>query len=105
GQLDQALQLGMMKIATRYDSDASPLIMRRDLIGWPQSLQGNCSVAWDFIFKAVEKWPWVSLIFGSEEDYKVALSAYYMSLHVLELALRIADGEGENLKDARLTIP
>src|SRR5438046_10111534 len=94
-----------MKIACRCGSDANPLVMRTELNGWPKSLGGNCLVAWDFIFKAAERWTLVSLIFGSDEDYKVALSAYYMSLHVLEFACRIANGQGENLKDARLTIP
>jgi hypothetical protein len=106
GQLDQALQLGMMKLTSRNDSDASPLVRRTDLNGWPQSLGGrggNCVVAWDFIFKGVEKWPWLSFIFVSEEDHKVALTAYYMSLHVLDLTLKIADGEGENLKDTIVT--
>lgn len=67
-QLDQAVQLGLMKIASRHDSVALPLVRRTDLNGWPQSLGGDCNVAWEFMFKAVERWPWLSRIFGSEED-------------------------------------
>jgi hypothetical protein len=46
-------------------------------------------------------------VFGVEEDYRVALSAYYMALHVYELAATIKAGKGDELlsKQVRLFVP
>lgn len=105
-QLDQAIQLGLMRIPTWHGSEASALIQSPHLIGWPDSLGGTCTVAWDFLFKAADRWPWVSHIFSLAEDYQVSLSAYYMALSILELADTIATGKAEMLKqEIHLFVP
>src|ERR1035441_701880 len=50
--------------------------------------------AWNYLLGMFGKWPWLERIFGSAEDYKASLCAYYMSLSVQELASRLAEGGG-----------
>ena len=106
-QLDLAVQLAQTRIPNWYESNPAALIDSPHLLGWPESLGGTCTVAWEFLFTAAQRWPWLATAFGVEADYRVALSAYYMALHIIELAATIKAGKPEELlsKDVRLFVP
>jgi hypothetical protein len=82
-QIDLAIQLAQTNISNRDSPHSSPLIDSPHLLGWPESLGGNCTVAWGYIFQAAQRWPWLKTVVVVEEDYRIALSAYYMALHVI----------------------
>jgi len=52
----------------------------------PDMFQGHGSLGWNFLLDLPEKWSWLIKPFGDKTDYHVALSAYYLGLHILELA-------------------
>jgi len=96
-QLEIAIQLGLTRIAYSDGRSPSNLIHMHGLIGWPPALGKNSRGAWDWLMKAAQRWPWLLPVFINEEDYQVALTAYYMALSILELALIIQAGEGDLL--------
>lgn len=106
-QIDLAIQLAQTRIPYWNGTHPSLLIDSTHLLGWPDSLGGNCTDAWDFIITAAKRWPWLTTVFGVEEDYRVALSAYYMALSIHELASDIKAGNGDLLinKDVHLSVP
>jgi len=106
-QMDLAIQLAQTRIPYWNESHLSLLINTPPLLGWPESLGGNCTDAWDFIIKAAQRWPWLTKVFEVEEDYRIALSAYYMALHIYELAAYIKAGRGDQLlkNDVHLSVP
>jgi hypothetical protein len=76
--------------------------------GWPESFNHTCTTAWQYLTALADKWPWLGRIFGSAEDYRAALSAYYMALSIQELALLIAGGNSNQAlenKDMRFDVP
>jgi hypothetical protein len=108
GQLDLAIELGLTRISEKYAEESLELIRSHDLVGWPDSLGGDCLVSWDYISKAIQRWPWLSHIFALEEDYLVSLTAYYMALSIMELALDIRAESTEELlsgKEIRFDVP
>lgn len=107
GELDLAMSLSRARVATIYKSEGEVLHSARDLIGWPESFNHTCTMAWDYLLNLDEKWPWLKRIFGSHEDYLSAVGAYYMALSIQELALLLADGRGNVLKnpDLRFDVP
>jgi len=106
-QLELMVPLALMKIAERGEVKPYPLIYNHDVIGWPESLGHNCKSAWAWLVEAGKRWPWLPHVFADDEDYKVALHAYYMSLSILELAMDIQAGHGEALRagSLRLDVP
>ncbi|MCK4462103.1 MAG: toll/interleukin-1 receptor domain-containing protein [candidate division Zixibacteria bacterium] len=105
-QLDQAVRLGLTRVPTWHKPDADLLIWNVHLTGWPDSLGGDCTVAWDYLTKAPERWSWLTDVFGLVEDYRVSLASYYMALHVLELATAIATGKIDTISGKiRFTVP
>jgi hypothetical protein len=107
GELDLAMSLSRARVATIYKSEGEVLHSARDLIGWPESFNHTCTMAWDYLLNLDEKWPWLKSIFGSHEDYLSAVGAYYMALSIQELALLLADGRGNVLEnpDLRFDVP
>jgi hypothetical protein len=107
GELGLAMSLSRARVTSMYSSDGEILHSARDLIGWPVSFNHTCTMAWDYLTKLDEKWPWLKRIFGSREDYQAAIAAYYMALSIQELALLLADGHGKELDnpDLRFGVP
>lgn len=103
-QIDLAIQLAQTRIPNWYERHPSALIDSPQLLGWPDCLDGNCTIAWNFIFKAAQRWPWLTTAFGIEEDYRVALSAYYMALHILELAVAMKAGKSDVLLSEQVSL-
>lgn len=107
GELPLAIALSRMRVVPMYKCDGMILHRESDLMGWPESFNHTCTMAWDFLMTLSGKWPWLNRIFGTVDDYQAALSAYYMALNIQELAGILAAGNADALKnrDLRFTIP
>lgn len=92
GQMELALSLIDMKVKNPMTGEYKPMWQRRDIMGWPTPLSGHCSVAWDYLSKAVERWEWLLKFFVNSNEYHSALSSYYMALNIYELGQDIMSG-------------
>jgi hypothetical protein len=92
GQIGTAVAFAQMPLKDRSSGAHKPLWAHREIVGWPDGLGGNCVAGWIYLSGAGDRWAWISEVFGSERDYRVALSAYYMTLNVLELCSYLAAG-------------
>lgn len=106
-QLPLAIRLARSKVTHPMQSESAPLYQFNDIIGWPDSLGHNSQYAWDFFQILAEKWEWLNELFGTIDDFKESLTAYYMALNILEFADTIAAGKQELLlqKEISLYIP
>jgi len=106
-QLPLAIDLAQTKLKRRYENDALPLYKISDIIGWPESLGGYCSKAWDFLQRVPENWVWINELFGDPDDYLASLCAYYMALNILELVETVASGDDDIIlkTDISLDVP
>ena len=68
----------------------------REFMGWSRLFGPNCKEGWKYLSKAYN-WKWLSPIFRSELEYQTSLVAYYMALHIHELATVIASGRQDTL--------
>ncbi|MDR7009886.1 hypothetical protein [Paraburkholderia strydomiana] len=64
----------------------APLWKQHDVMGWPESLGRNTVQAWAVLVDIVKYMPWIGDVFGSAEDWKTAVAAYYIVLNVNEFA-------------------
>lgn len=86
GQYDVALGLANLKVKDELHSYTSPLWKEHTLMGWTDALGQNCSLAWQYLYDACQRWDWLIDIFGSEFDYRTYVTAYYTSLNIYDLA-------------------
>lgn len=89
GQLSLATDLAAALMASSDGQTQSWLW--QSVFGWPRTL-GGCRKGWDYLSGIGERWEWLQLLFGRAADYLDALTAYYMSLTVNELAVFLAKG-------------
>lgn len=89
---DIALRLANMDVFSERMGRAQPLWERHEVIGWPETLGGSCSDAWEYLYGAPERWKWLPHVFESADDYRVALVAYYMVLSLNELSVYVRSG-------------
>ena len=68
----------------------------RAFMGWSKLFGPNCKEGWKYLAKAYD-WEWLTPIFNSELEYQTSLVAYYMALHIHELAAVIASGRQNTL--------
>ncbi len=107
GQLDLATEFVRGKITRRYNNKALPLNQCHELIGWPQSLGRESDKAWSFRINLPLHWEWLNNLFGTKDEYKEALCAYYMALNIIEFCDTIYK-EKEDIfeqEELRLDIP
>lgn len=103
GQIDLAMQLADAPVRM-HESELKPLWQHRHLMGWPGSLGGNCRHAWNYLAQSADRWDWVRVAFGSDQDFRIALVAYFIALNIHELAALIADGQANQLERDRSVI-
>lgn len=102
GELPLAIALSRARVAGAHHYDGVIVHGEHQFTGWPESFNHTCTMAWQYLVGLVDKWPWLGRIFGSPEDYRAALSAYYMALSIQELALLIAAGKSEALENPEM---
>ena len=98
-QQDLALSLACAKIPLADGTSYFPLWKSSWLMGYSNSLGGYCTESWKYLVEAYKnkKWEWLSPIFVDELEYRTSLVAYYMALHIHELAAEIASGKQNRL--------
>ena len=96
-QLDLALSLARVKIPDLYTTVHRYVWEERALMGWSELFGPSCTEAWQYLAKAGDRWEWLAPIFGDELEYRTSLVAYYMALHIHELASIIASGQENKL--------
>lgn len=101
-QLNLALSLARVKTPIADGTKSLRLWERSEFRGYSESISGkrggNCIESWEYLIEAYERWEWLSPIFGDESEYRTSLVAYYMALHIHELATVIASGGQDMLK-------
>ncbi len=103
-QFQLAIELARTNVKPRGAAHSAPICRIPGLIGWPSSLGSSAGVAWKLLLELPKKWAWLTSMFVSEDDYRVALGAYYMALNIHELALSISRGQEELLKNQKIQL-
>jgi len=108
-QFDLVFAMADMEIIPWGQSKPRRLALHKELMGWPESLGGQCVHAWKFIRSAAERWDWLPHIFGDPERFRTGLSAYYLTLSCDEFAATAVDPNKavifENPQQAMLDVP
>ena len=106
-QGDLAHRLANADVPDFYSpSKSEPLFRMTSYTGWPESLNHTVTIAWKFLMQLPEHWRWLNEVFGSEDNFKAAIGAYYMLLNVIEFF----DAVDQNLdlsdaKQIHLSVP
>jgi hypothetical protein len=103
-ELGLAVALSRSRVARAHHYDGVIVYQDHQFIGWPDSLNHTCTMAWEYLTVLSDKWPWLRHVFGTSEDYRASLSAYYMALSIQELAVMLAGDKEEALKNAELRL-
>lgn len=84
-----------------------PMWSHHGVMGWPEGFKGEATTGWKSLAALAENWGWLLEIFGDSDEYRSALSAYYMMLNLFEYveALVTLDRATMNEKEMRLEIP
>lgn len=97
-QVDLALNLANRKVELYQEGDFRKVWEERSLMGWSPLLDdSSCKASWKFLASAHPKWEWLHPIFPEESEYRASLVAYYMVLHIHELASVIDLGQQNDL--------
>lgn len=78
----EVYELATTRISDNYGESKS-LFGQTRIVGWPNSLNHDCSVAWGFLNKLLEEQKWISIAYGSADDARSAISSYYQLLSFL----------------------
>ena len=101
-QLDLALSLAQVNnpaaSRTKYylewkDDKRTHVWERPDLMGIFTPVGCSLVDVWKYLAGAHGRWKWVPPMFGDKVEYKTSLVAYYMALHIHELASIIASDQ------------
>ena len=109
GQIDLALDLARVKVAGPHAGNLQEVWEKIPLMGWSRLIgEGHCAEGWKYIASAYERWEWLSPIFAGDLEYRTSLVAYYLSLHIHELAKAIVlrrQGESRTNFASNLFVP
>ena len=87
GQIDLALDLARVKVDLYRARDFREVWEEIPLVGWsPLIGENDCTEGWKYIASAYERWAWLSPVFADNLKYRTSLVAYYLALHIHELA-------------------
>lgn len=106
-QINHAISMIRSNMEFHNRNNRFPIWKNHTVMGWPESLGRNSGVAWSVLASLPEKYPWITTIFGDDEDYMVALVAYYIVLNINEYAYALKENQEAAMeKDKmRLDIP
>lgn len=103
---DAALKLAMTPLEDPYSRrDSLPLFKSSWAMGWPDSMNTHCTVAWEYLKKVAKEWRWLHELFGSENDTQAAIAAYYAFLNTLDAISAIKAVIAGNPKSRPITVP
>ena len=106
-QLSLSAKLARTKVTKRFEESPLPLYKRFEIVGWPETLGRKSTDAWSFLINLSDTWNWLKEPFGSSEEYRESLCAYYLVLNIIELVDIIAAGNEHALQneEVRLDVP
>ena len=105
GQIDLALDLARIKVEYYNRENFRKLWKAPPFMGWSKLIGNNgCTEGWKYVASTRNRCEWLIPIFPDESEYRVSLVAYYMALHIHELASVIASGEQDTLNTNSLKI-
>ena len=93
GALMNGILISRARVRDSYSSEMEELFKQPPLVGWPHSLSEQSDLAWNYLVGLFKKWNWLAELFGSKQEYESSLVAYYLGLHVQELANLLASGQ------------
>ncbi|OAI27730.1 toll/interleukin-1 receptor domain-containing protein [Methylomonas koyamae] len=84
-----------------------PMWSNHGVMGWPQGFKGEATTGWKALTALSEEWSWLHEIFGEKDEYRAALSAYYMMMNLFEYVnmLTTRDHDKISEQNVRLEIP
>lgn len=103
GQIELALDMATQRIPIRHSNDSSPLYLTHGLVGWPESLDTTCTVAWQFLSELPQHFPWVTTAFNGEDEFRESLAGYYLMLSWLEYLSAVRAGHGPRIGENKLS--
>ncbi len=103
GQISLALDMATQRIPIRYSQDSNPLYLTHSLVGWPESLDTTCTVAWQFLNELPQHFPWVASAFNGEDEFHESLAGYYLMLSWLEYLSAVREGHGPSMGENKLS--
>jgi hypothetical protein len=98
-QLLTAVSLAKTKIDLPLNREKKILYQAAEIIGWPESLGENSTMAWNYLMNLSQKWEWIKDLFGDKDEYKSYVCAYYMALNVLEFVDTIHSGQEKTIEE------
>jgi len=101
-QISLAVRLARAKITLPIDNKTLPLYLHYDIVGWPSSLGNESNDAYNFIKSLPDKWNWLYEIFGSSDEFRESLCAYYMVLNIIEFVGTLAGGKEQILEQEQI---
>ncbi|RKU23704.1 hypothetical protein C6503_02610 [Candidatus Poribacteria bacterium] len=105
-QLTVSMDLAQMKIRSAFNSEVVMSVWKHsEFVGWSESFGGKCTDNWKYLAAAYERWEWLALIFEDEITYRSSLTAYYLALHIHELAFEMASGREVSSSGHHFSVP
>ena len=109
GQIDLALDLARVKVTVYHAGNLQEVWERSPLMGWSELIgKRHCTESWKYIASAYERWEWLSPIFAGDLEYRTSLVAYYLALHIHELAKAIVlrrEGKSRTTSASNFLVP
>ena len=78
-QISLSAKFARTKIVKRFEEKSLPLYQRYEIVGWPETLGRKPTEVWTFLTVLSEKWIWLKELYGSGEEFKESLCAYYLA--------------------------
>jgi hypothetical protein len=100
-------KLARTKIAKEFEDKSLPLYQRYEIVGWPETLGRKSTDVWSFLTRLHQEWSWLNEPFGTFEEYRESLCAYYLVLNIIEFVGTIEAGNESILQsdEVRLDVP
>jgi hypothetical protein len=104
---EAAVELARTRVQDRSNRrESNPLFRDTGVIGWPDSMNHTCTVAWGFLTRLIDTQEWITVVFGSVHDARAAVSSHYQLLSFLNFCHLSANGGfEENEPSWPITVP
>lgn len=84
GQLGLAFDVANQRVKRKYENESALLWEVSSVVGWPESLAGNCITAWNFIWSLPEHLTWLQDKLHSMDRYRECLCGHFLLLSWVE---------------------
>lgn len=106
GDIGGAIRMAQTQLPRRRGEEVAQLWRLGDIVGWPKTLTGHCTTAWEFLLGLPNRHPVVDEFFAFRRDYENCLASYNALLTLMELGTDAAELRGmESLSEVQLEVP